>query len=124
VKASIKLHTVSALTLLAAAGGGCAFRSNAVLGGSGMIRAYPDRPCKVVGLVHAETWCAALFYKAKLGSASLETATMAMEAEARNLGADAIVNVKNHVEVHMPLPVPFIAGWHEYHVWGTAVRYE
>jgi len=118
----------SLLCLVGAAalfGSGCAMYHSTTPGAlSSVYQINPPTNAKPVAVVHAETWCPALFYYIKLGNASLDKSQERAALAATAAGADAIVYPQNHVEVHMPLPLPFILGWHEYHVWGLAVKHE
>ncbi len=101
---------------------GCSMQRTTDAGSmSKMIRVYPEDGQKPIGLIHVETWSPTLFCL-KLGSASLSESQNEVIRQAEGLGADAVVNVRNNVEVRMPWPLPFIVGWEEYHVWGMAVK--
>jgi hypothetical protein len=101
---------------------GCAMNHTTVQGSTPkMVRVCPEEGQKPLGLIHVETWAPTLFC-IKLGYASLSASQDEVVRQAEMLGADAVVYPRNHVEVRMPFPLPFIIGWNEYHVWGMAVK--
>ena len=72
------------------------------------------------GYVHVETWTPAFLYVFPLlPHQSPERAQDLATDEATEMGADAIIDVRHHVETHMPFF--WLAGWTENHVSATAV---
>lgn len=78
---------------------------------------------EVRGIIHAETWSPAFFYVLPiLPYQSPERAKELAVEKAKAMGADAITDVRLHVETHMPFF--FLAGWTENHISATAVSYK
>ncbi len=117
------LKTLLVLALVA----GCYLPHQVRLGESIIThRSLLDGPFEELGLVHAETWGPAIYWR--YSTASLQKAVReALVAEARRQGADAVIDVDVRVENHysgiIPVPVPFIFGWEECHATGTAIRF-
>jgi hypothetical protein len=100
---------------------GCAMRHTTEGASPKMVRVFPEEGAKPIGLIHVETWSPTLFCQ-KLGGASLTKSQHEVVRQAEMIGATSVVYPRNHVEVRMPWPLPFIIGWEEYHVWGMAVK--
>ena len=81
-----------------------------------------NRPYKAIGLIHTEAWTWGFFYHLS-PLADLGKAKRNLVEKARVVGADAVVNTKVFVVTRMPI-IPFIFGYIEYHVSGTAIKYE
>ena len=98
---------------------GCTMTDVVQVGASDNIH-IPDRPYHCLGKVHAESWGIGFVYSAFLAG-SAQNAKLAAEREARERGADAIINAACYAETHMPILM--LIGWKEYHFSGDAIKY-
>ncbi len=114
----MRIWTVLLAVGIVGAASGCSFDHT--------VRADPSRTVRaaaggeVRGYVHVETWTPAFLYVFPLlpYQSPARAQERALE-QAKSIGADAITDVRHHVETHMPFF--WIAGWTENHVSATAV---
>lgn len=117
---AIKGLTRVAALVLAGSFGGCSFEHSAGVDYEEMVTKQAGH--EVTGVVHAETWTPMFFYVLPLlPRQSPERAQELAIQKAKSMGADAVTDVRLHVETHMPFF--FLAGWTENHVSATAVRF-
>lgn len=118
--------TLCAVLALGSLTAGCSFEHAAGVEFDSMIaegRTDDGRGYRIRGFVHSEAWTPAFLYVfPMLPSKSSERAKDLALARAREIGADAITDVRLHVETHMPFL--WIAGWMEHHISATAVKYD
>ncbi|MFH0944272.1 MAG: hypothetical protein V2A76_03660 [Planctomycetota bacterium] len=118
-----RIRTFGFVVAMACALGGCSFEDAAAVDYDDMLSegtSASGRPYQIQGFVHAETWTPAFLYVFPLlPSQSAERAKDLAISKAKSMGADAVTDVRVHVEVHMLFF--WIAGWRECHVSATAV---
>ena len=117
---------VSAILVCGAALSGCSFEHAVAVEFDHMVsdhKAGSGRPYQIQGFVHAEAWTPAFLYVFPLlPSQSSERAKELAISTAQSMGADAVTDVRLHVETHMPFL--WLAGWKECHVSATAISYK
>lgn len=117
------IRTFGFVVAMACAVGGCSFDDAAAVDYEDMISVgstAAGRSYQIHGFVHAETWTPAFLYVFPLlpGQSAERAKDMAI-SKAKSMGADAVTDVRIHVETHMPFL--WLAGWRECHVSATAV---
>ena len=98
----------------------------------GLGYAPENRPFEIIGPVHALAWEWVFFYCLPLGS-NQQDAEATLMKEARNIGADAIIDVRFHTEDDCDETsvsrfglvgiFPFLMNTRAYHLSGLAIRY-
>jgi hypothetical protein len=92
----------------------------------------PGRPFEIIGPVHALVWQWVLVYYVEMGPTYHEAEVLLIK-EAREMGADAVIDVQFYTEgdsdetslSHLGLVglIPFIINTRAYHMSGLAIKY-